>query len=111
MGLEVTFYGTRGSISATHEDSPKYGSHTACVVISSGERSVIIDAGFGIGFYSDHLKNKMGEFHLLISHFHWEQTRLRCSSIIPAAFLLVSNFPRKPSPIVTIISLPKRFWK
>ena len=72
MGLEVTFFGTRGSISATHEDSLKYGSHTACVVISSGDRSIIIDAGFGIGFYSDHLKNKMGEFHLLISHFHWD---------------------------------------
>lgn len=72
MGLEVVFYGTRGSISATSEDSLKYGSHTPCVVVSDGDQSLIIDAGFGIGFYSDHLKNKMGEFHLLISHFHWD---------------------------------------
>ncbi len=72
MALDVIFYGTRGSISATSDDTLKYGSHTTCVVINSGEKSLILDAGFGIGFYSDHLKNKMGDFHLLISHFHWD---------------------------------------
>ncbi|NUM81428.1 MBL fold metallo-hydrolase [bacterium] len=72
MALEVIFYGTRGSISAPHPDILKYGAHTPCVVIVSGDRSLIIDAGFGIGFYSDHLANKMGEFHILISHFHWD---------------------------------------
>ncbi len=72
MALEVIFYGTRGSISAPGEDILKYGAHTPCVVVRSGERSLVIDAGFGIGFYSDALENKMGEFHILISHFHWD---------------------------------------
>lgn len=72
MPLEVVFYGTRGSISAPHEDILKYGAHTPCVVLHSDGRSVIIDAGFGIGFYSDAMANKMGEFHVLISHFHWD---------------------------------------
>ena len=72
MPLDVVFYGTRGSISAPHEDILRYGSLTSCVVVKSGDRSIVIDAGFGIGFYSDHLANKMGSFHVLISHFHWD---------------------------------------
>lgn len=72
MAIEVVFYGTRGSISAPHQDILKYGAHTPCVVIRSGERNLVIDAGFGIGFYSDNMANKMGEFHVLLSHFHWD---------------------------------------
>lgn len=72
MGLEVIFYGTRGSISAPHKDILKYGAHTPCVQITSGEKTLILDAGFGIGFLSDNLKNKAGEFYILLSHFHWD---------------------------------------
>lgn len=72
MALEVVFYGTRGSISAPHQDILRYGSLTSCVVVKNGDRSIVLDAGFGIGFYSDHLANKMGQFHVLISHFHWD---------------------------------------
>jgi ribonuclease BN (tRNA processing enzyme) len=72
MALEVTFFGTRGSISAPSESILKYGSLTPCVVVGSGDSHIVIDAGFGIGFYSDHLTNKMGQFHILISHFHWD---------------------------------------
>jgi ribonuclease BN (tRNA processing enzyme) len=70
--VNVVFYGTRGSISAPREDTLKYGAHTPCVLVSEGGRSLILDAGFGIGYYSDNLANKMGEFHILISHFHWD---------------------------------------
>lgn len=70
--MMVEFWGTRGSISAPHQDLLDYGNHTTCVVVENKESNIIIDAGFGIGYYSQYLKPRGNTFHLLLTHFHWD---------------------------------------
>lgn len=58
-----------------------FGTATTCVEISSGEKSIIIDGGSGIKAKSDQAqysnknmnqKSASNEFHILISHFHFD---------------------------------------
>lgn len=72
MPVELIFYGTRANISAPGSDILKYGAHTPSALIRDGEFQIILSAGFGIGFLSDHLKKKTGAFHILLNHFHWD---------------------------------------
>ncbi len=72
MPVELIFYGTRANISAPNSDILKYGAHTPCALVRDGEQQIILSAGFGIGFLSDHLKKKTGAFHILLNHFHWD---------------------------------------
>lgn len=72
MSMIVEFWGTRGSISAPHPDLLSFGNHTTCLVVENEQNNIIIDAGFGIGYYSQYLKPKGNTFHLLLTHFHWD---------------------------------------
>ncbi len=72
MPVELIFYGTRANISAPGSDILKYGAHTPCMLIRDGDDQLIVSAGFGIGFLSDHLQKKTGAFHILLTHFHWD---------------------------------------
>jgi len=50
-----------------------YGTATTCVEISAGQQSIIIDGGSGIKSKSDKKEyNDQKEFHILISHFHFD---------------------------------------
>ncbi|MGZ3692432.1 MAG: MBL fold metallo-hydrolase [Pseudobdellovibrio sp.] len=50
-----------------------FGVSTTCVEVTDGESSLIIDGGSGIKAISDSLgDNHAPEFHILISHFHFD---------------------------------------
>lgn len=65
-------WGTRGAISAPKQDQMVFGAHTTCIEITDGTNSLLFDAGFGIGRYSDSLARKPGTYHLFFTHFHWD---------------------------------------
>ncbi|MCP4402502.1 MAG: MBL fold metallo-hydrolase [bacterium] len=73
--MEIIFWGTRGSISAPRPDQIAFGAHTTCIEIRNDTDSLIFDAGFGIGRYSDSLQKKTGTFHLFFTHFHWDHVQ------------------------------------
>jgi phosphoribosyl 1,2-cyclic phosphodiesterase len=73
--MEIIFWGTRGGISAPKPDQILFGVHTTCIEIKNGEDSLLVDAGFGIGRYSDALPRKTGTFHLFFTHFHWDHVQ------------------------------------
>lgn len=73
--MKVIFWGTRGSISVPKEDQIIFGTHTTCIEIRNGEDSLLFDAGFGIGRYSDSLARKTGNYHLFFTHFHWDHVQ------------------------------------
>ena len=73
--MTVMFWGTRGAISAPKPDQLTFGAHTTCIEIRNGSDSLIFDAGFGIGRYSDFLPKKSGTFHLFFTHFHWDHVQ------------------------------------
>lgn len=74
--MQVKFWGTRGSISASTPETVKYGGNTSCVEVRSKSGTlIVIDCGTGsyrIG------RKLMGEFngqvngHMLITHTHWD---------------------------------------
>lgn len=72
MSVEIIFLGTRGNISSPCREVLKYGAHTPSMIIKDDPNMIIIGAGFGIGYLSDHLQNKKGHFHILFTHFHWD---------------------------------------
>jgi phosphoribosyl 1,2-cyclic phosphodiesterase len=73
--ISVIFWGTRGQISAPKSDQIVFGTHTTCIEIKNGAESLLFDAGFGIGRYSDSLSNKTGNYHLFFTHFHWDHVQ------------------------------------
>lgn len=73
--MSIIFWGTRGSISAPKSDQIRFGTHTTCIEIKNGTESLLFDAGFGIGRYSDSLAKKSGNYHLFFTHFHWDHVQ------------------------------------
>ena len=73
--MEIIFWGTRGAISAPKADQLIFGTHTTCVEIKNGKDSLLFDAGFGIGRYSDSLSHKSGTYHIFFTHFHWDHVQ------------------------------------
>ncbi len=75
--MEVTFWGTRGSIATPGRGTEKYGGNTPCVSVSIQGHHIILDAGTGIRNLGLALKDraKRGEesrIHLFLSHTHWD---------------------------------------
>ncbi len=72
--LQVTFWGTRGSISAPGRDTSVYGGNTPCVFVSYGQDAVILDAGTGIRRLGKMLAAdpRAPVYHIFLSHTHWD---------------------------------------
>jgi phosphoribosyl 1,2-cyclic phosphodiesterase len=73
--MKIIFWGTRGQISAPKSEQLIFGIHTTCIEIKNGQDSLLFDAGFGIGRYSDSLSQKTGNYHLFFTHFHWDHVQ------------------------------------
>ena len=72
---ELTFWGTRGSISTPGRSTEKYGGNTPCVSVELGDSLIIFDAGTGIrnlGISLAKSQKQYNELHILLSHTHWD---------------------------------------
>jgi phosphoribosyl 1,2-cyclic phosphodiesterase len=73
--MQITFWGTRGSIASPGPDTLIYGGNTTCleITLSSG-RTVIIDSGTGIRRLGTALleRSEPLDLCLLITHIHWD---------------------------------------
>jgi phosphoribosyl 1,2-cyclic phosphodiesterase len=52
-----------------------YGCNTSCVEVSEGNNRIILDAGTGLRDYGNELMKRggcQGEFHIILSHLHWD---------------------------------------
>ena len=73
MTFNVTFWGTRGSISCPTPRHLVYGGNTSCVQIQAGNRHIVLDAGTGIRELGQwHVKNGVQQAVLLLTHTHWD---------------------------------------
>ena len=74
--MNITFWGTRGSIPTPQPDRMKYGGNTAClgVTLQDDERILILDAGTGIRELGLELvkRRERIKIGLLLTHFHWD---------------------------------------
>ena len=73
--MEVTFWGTRGSVPCPSRDTIKYGGNTSCVEVrTKSGQLIVIDCGTGGHALGRKLSNNGGQASgaLLISHTHWD---------------------------------------
>lgn len=73
--MQVTFWGTRGSIATPGPDTMRYGGNTSCVEVGLENGTVIIfDAGTGIRALGNLLLTQPGpvRVYLFLSHMHWD---------------------------------------
>ncbi|MBI2568987.1 MAG: MBL fold metallo-hydrolase [Candidatus Schekmanbacteria bacterium] len=77
--MQVTFYGTRGSVPVSGPSYARYGGATTCLCIETGAAAgtptpsrVIIDCGTGLSALGRTLAGSPTSAVVLQSHFHWD---------------------------------------
>jgi phosphoribosyl 1,2-cyclic phosphodiesterase len=73
--MQITFWGTRGSIPAPGPETMRYGGNTSCVEVRLDDGTLIVfDAGTGIRPLGDTLltETEQVRIHLFLSHMHWD---------------------------------------
>lgn len=75
--MQVTFWGTRGSIAKAGPSTLRYGGNTSCVEVRSDAGTIVVlDCGTGAHGLGQDLVARSGdapmEGHLLIGHTHWD---------------------------------------
>jgi phosphoribosyl 1,2-cyclic phosphodiesterase/DNA-binding response OmpR family regulator len=73
--VEVTFWGTRGSIAKAGPTTVRYGGNTSCVSVRTEAGTLLVlDCGTGIHELGQTLTRDGGRVdgHLLIGHTHWD---------------------------------------
>jgi phosphoribosyl 1,2-cyclic phosphodiesterase len=72
--MKITFWGVRGSIPSPGPDTVIYGGNTTCLeIITSADRTIVIDAGSGIRRLGDSLvARERNDILLLMTHIHWD---------------------------------------
>ncbi len=74
-GLEVTFWGVRGSTPCAGEQYRRYGGHSSCVSLEvEGEAPIVFDLGTGLRPYGASLGGA-AEVRVLLTHLHWDHVQ------------------------------------
>jgi len=74
MGIEVRFWGVRGSIASPGAETSGVGGNTSCVEVVADGTRIVLDAGTGIRRLGEQLLRSGGttELAILLSHLHWD---------------------------------------
>ncbi|MEE9146686.1 MAG: MBL fold metallo-hydrolase [Candidatus Tectomicrobia bacterium] len=73
--MQITFWGTRGSIPSPGPDTVRYGGNTSCVEVLLDDGTLLIfDAGTGIRALGNALLTRAASVraYLFLSHMHWD---------------------------------------
>lgn len=71
--MEVTLWGTRGSLAAPGPDTARYGGNTSCVAVHGREGTVLVlDAGTGIRRMSATIDASARRVDILLTHLHMD---------------------------------------
>jgi phosphoribosyl 1,2-cyclic phosphodiesterase len=96
--MQITFWGTRGSIPVPGVETLKYGGNTCCLELGleNGMR-VVVDAGTGIRPLGEKLarEDKVSNILLLITHIHWDHLQgfpFFLPAYIPSFHIMVDGF-------------------
>ncbi|MBM6593843.1 MBL fold metallo-hydrolase [Microvirga pudoricolor] len=70
-GLQICFWGTRGSTPVSGAAFCEFGGHTPCVEVRCGERLFIVDAGTGLSSLGEAWGDELPDnVDILLSHLH-----------------------------------------
>ncbi len=73
-GMDIRFWGVRGSIASPGPETASVGGNTSCVEVRCGDKRVVLDAGTGLRTLGNAILREPGaaDVTLLLSHFHWD---------------------------------------
>ncbi|MEM9277188.1 MAG: MBL fold metallo-hydrolase [Pseudomonadota bacterium] len=73
-GIEVTFWGTRGTLPAPGQQFQRAGGNTNCIEVTCGDHTIVIDAGTGLRQLGSSLITARPEqkLHMLLTHAHYD---------------------------------------
>lgn len=72
-GVNVSFFGVRGSTPCHCASMLRYGGNTSCVVVEAdGSEPIILDAGTGLRYYGLASGNQPFLGTVLLTHLHWD---------------------------------------
>ncbi|MBI1909374.1 MAG: MBL fold metallo-hydrolase [Deltaproteobacteria bacterium] len=72
MKTTIRFWGVRGSIPVPGQKTGFYGGNTSCLEVTSGETTLILDAGTGLHPLGKEQAKKRQKIHLFITHCHMD---------------------------------------
>jgi phosphoribosyl 1,2-cyclic phosphodiesterase len=73
-GIEIRFWGVRGSIASPGAETAGVGGNTSCVEVRCGDTRIVLDAGTGLRRLGESMLREGGaaQITLLLSHLHWD---------------------------------------
>jgi phosphoribosyl 1,2-cyclic phosphodiesterase len=71
MGIEIRFWGVRGSCPSPGPHTAKVGGNTSCVELVFPGGRIVLDAGTGLRALGESLRGPV-DCTLLLSHVHWD---------------------------------------
>ncbi len=77
-GVDVTFWGVRGSTPCSGEQFARYGGNSSCVALEvEGEPPIVFDLGTGLRCYGAALGGSVAAFRgtMLLTHLHWDHVQ------------------------------------
>jgi len=70
FAMQITCWGTRGSIPAPTPKNQRYGGNTSCVTVEAEDRLLVIDAGTGIRRLGHELLGTDKSIYIVLTHVH-----------------------------------------
>ncbi|MEM9331184.1 MAG: MBL fold metallo-hydrolase [Pseudomonadota bacterium] len=73
-GIDVTFWGTRGTLPAPGPQFQHAGGNTNCIEVTCGTHTIVIDAGTGLRQLGSNLITQRSDqvLHMLLTHAHYD---------------------------------------
>jgi phosphoribosyl 1,2-cyclic phosphodiesterase len=74
--MDVTLWGTRGSLATPGPETIRYGGNTSCVEVRTGQRHVVVlDAGTGVRRLGRSMGDEVERIDILLTHFHLDHVQ------------------------------------
>ena len=74
--MDVTLWGTRGSLATPGPETIRYGGNTSCVEVRTGPRNmVVLDAGTGVRRLGRTMGDEVERVDILLTHFHLDHVQ------------------------------------
>jgi phosphoribosyl 1,2-cyclic phosphodiesterase len=70
--VNVTLWGTRGSLAAPGPETMHYGGNTSCVEVRCGETALVLDAGTGVRRLGESIARDTRRVDVLLTHLHMD---------------------------------------
>jgi phosphoribosyl 1,2-cyclic phosphodiesterase len=70
--MNVTIWGTRGSLPSPSPENNYFGGNTSCVQVTHGDAFLVLDAGSGIRRLGDNFPPNITRIDILLTHLHMD---------------------------------------